>query len=92
MILEILSPESLLFNGEVNSVFLPGVDGSFQILNNHAPFVSLLQTGIVKFSGNNINIKEDKANKFTKNQDFFSIEINSGTIEVNENKIIVLVD
>jgi F-type H+-transporting ATPase subunit epsilon len=42
MLLEILSPASL-FKGEITSVSVPGLDGSFQILNNHAPIVSLLQ-------------------------------------------------
>ena len=48
MILEIVSPEATLFKGEVTSVTLPGVDGSFQILNNHAPIVSILKQGGVK--------------------------------------------
>jgi F-type H+-transporting ATPase subunit epsilon len=43
MLLEILSPEASLFKGEITSVSVPGLDGSFQILNNHAPIVSLLQ-------------------------------------------------
>jgi F-type H+-transporting ATPase subunit epsilon len=42
MLLEILSPEASLFKGEITSVSVPGLDGSFQILN-HAPIVSLLQ-------------------------------------------------
>jgi F-type H+-transporting ATPase subunit epsilon len=46
MILEIVSPEAKLFKGEVTSVTVPGVDGSFQILNNHAPIVSILEKGI----------------------------------------------
>ena len=50
MILEIVSPEATLFKGEVTSVSLPGVDGSFQILNNHAPIVSILKQGTVKIA------------------------------------------
>ena len=48
MILEIVSPEAKLFSGEVTSISLPGVDGHFQMLNNHAPIVSLLQKGTCK--------------------------------------------
>ena len=48
MILEIVSPEATLFKGEVTSVALPGVNGEFQMLNNHAPIVSLLEKGNVK--------------------------------------------
>jgi F-type H+-transporting ATPase subunit epsilon len=43
MLLEIVSPEASLFKGEITSVSVPGVDGSFQILNNHAPIVSLFK-------------------------------------------------
>jgi F-type H+-transporting ATPase subunit epsilon len=48
--LEILSPEASLFKGEITSVSVPGLDGSFQILNNHAPIVSLLQKGTVSIT------------------------------------------
>ena len=44
MILEIVSPEAKLFSGEVTSVTLPGIAGSFQILNHHAPIVSIEDT------------------------------------------------
>jgi F-type H+-transporting ATPase subunit epsilon len=50
MILEIVSPEAKLFSGEVTSVSLPGVDGSFQLLNNHAPIVSTLKEGLIKIN------------------------------------------
>jgi F-type H+-transporting ATPase subunit epsilon len=39
MLLEILSPEASLFKGEITSVSVPGLDGSFQILNNHYSFI-----------------------------------------------------
>ena len=41
MYLEIVSPEATLFSGEVTSVAVPGVDGAFQMLNMHAPIVSI---------------------------------------------------
>ncbi len=50
MILEIVSPEAILFKGEITSVTLPGVNGSFQMLNNHAPIVSILKQGKVKIT------------------------------------------
>ena len=40
MILEIISPEKIIFTGEVESVAVPGVDGEFEMLNNHAAIVS----------------------------------------------------
>lgn len=93
MILEIVSPEATLFKGEVTSVSLPGVDGSFQILNNHAPIVSILKQGTVKLAANIFKFDKDVADKFTKvNDQNYTLEINSGTIEMKDNKVIVLAD
>ena len=41
MILEIITPEKIIFTGEVESVAVPGVNGEFEMLNNHAAIVSL---------------------------------------------------
>lgn len=49
MTLEILTPEKKLYSGEATLVQLPGVDGLFEILNNHAPLISALAQGTVKF-------------------------------------------
>ena len=93
MILEIVSPEATLFQGEVASVTLPGVIGSFQILNNHAPIVSILKHGVVKIEATSFNIKKEVEDKFTKvNDQNYLLEINSGTIEMKDNKVIVLAD
>jgi len=93
MILEIVSPEATLFKGEVTSVSLPGVDGSFQLLNNHAPIVSILKQGTVKMAANSFKFDKEVANKFTKiNDQNYTLEINSGTIEMKDNKVIVLAD
>jgi F-type H+-transporting ATPase subunit epsilon len=93
MILEIVSPEARLFSGEVTSVTLPGVDGSFQILNNHAPIVSILEKGIIKIAAPSFNFSKEAASKFTKvNDQTYTLQIVSGTIEMKDNKIIVLAD
>ena len=92
MLLEIVTPEASIFNGEVDSVTVPGVTGEFQMLNNHAPIVSLLQQGKIKIQGN-LEIDEAYGEKFKnldKNTSVLSIQ--SGTIELNDNKIIILVD
>ncbi len=91
MYLEIVSPETTLFKGEVDSVSVPGVNGDFEMLNNHAPIVSILKEGFVKISGN-ITIDEENASKFEHKDKGFWLAINSGTIEMNANKIIVLAD
>jgi F-type H+-transporting ATPase subunit epsilon len=76
MILEIITPEKSLFTGEVTSVKFPGMNGEFEILNNHAPIISTLGKGEIRVINN-----EKKTEKF---------EINGGVIEMQNNKIIVL--
>lgn len=93
MILEIVSPEATLFKGEVNSVSLPGVSGSFQLLNNHAPIVSILKKGEVKIEAKSFHFEKEVAQKFTKvNEQNYTLSIESGTIEMKDNKVIVLAD
>jgi F-type H+-transporting ATPase subunit epsilon len=75
MILEIITPEKSLFTGEVTSVKFPGINGEFEILNNHAPIISTLGKGEIRVINN-------------KNTEKF--EINGGVIEMQNNKIIVL--
>ena len=47
MTIEIITPESCLFNGEVNSVTVPSKQGPFTMLDHHAPIVALLEKGKV---------------------------------------------
>jgi F-type H+-transporting ATPase subunit epsilon len=76
--LEILTPERKLFSDEVYGVQLPGVSGSFEILDKHAPLVSALKSGRIK-------VLNDKTHT-----SFF--EIRSGFVEVISNRITVLVE
>ena len=78
MLLDILTPEKLLFQGEVKSIKLPGTNGEFEILNNHAPIISTLSKGDIY-----ITDTENKKQNFS---------INGGVIEMQKNKIIVLAD
>ena len=91
MILEIVTPEATLFKGEVDSVIAPGVNGEFQMLNNHAPIVSLLKNGHIKVYGN-IQLKKEVEKMFEKKDKGYWLPINSGTLEMNENKVIILAD
>jgi F-type H+-transporting ATPase subunit epsilon len=77
MTLEILTPEKKLYSGESSSVILPGVDGSFQLLDRHAPLISALAKGVIRF----------KTTAETK-----SITISGGFVECLKNKVIVLVE
>jgi F-type H+-transporting ATPase subunit epsilon len=62
------------------------------MLNNHAPTVSLLKAGHVKIFGD-ISIEEDVKDKFVKGEKRgMWLPIDSGTIELKDNKIIVLAD
>jgi F-type H+-transporting ATPase subunit epsilon len=93
MILEIVSPEASLFKGEITSISVPGVDGNFQILNNHAPIVSLLQKGTVKITAATFKFSKEATNLFIKENDQnYTLAISSGTIEMKDNKVIVLAD
>lgn len=91
MYLEIVSPEATLFSGEVDSVSVPGVNGEFEMLKDHAPIVSLLKAGNVKIYGD-IKLEEEVESKFTKADKGTWLTINSGTIEMKDNKVIVLAD
>ncbi len=91
MYLEIVTPEATLFSGEVNSVSVPGLYGSFEMLNNHAPIVSLLQEGVIILRG--VNTKDRFSDLFQKQSEgVLSLKINSGTVECNQNKVVVLAD
>lgn len=91
MYLEIVTPEAVLFSGKVTSVSVPGVNGEFQMLDNHAQIVSLLGKGNVKVYGD-MNLEEEVMEKFTKENGVTLLAINSGTVEMKDNKVIVLAD
>lgn len=92
MFLEIVTPEATLFSGEVTSVAVPGVNGEFEMLKDHAPIVSLLKKGHVKLYGEDLQLDEEVEDRFTKEDRGIWLAINSGTIELKDNKIIVLAD
>lgn len=92
MYLEIISPEITLFQGEVSLVSVPGIKGSFQLLENHAPIVSTLKEGTVVIKGQIDLPEEAKAFFNTVNSDELHYELRSGTVEMKDNKIILLSD
>ena len=92
MILEIVTPEATLLHTDVDLISVPGINGEFQMLNNHAPIVSLLVNGTVKFKGDNVTIEEQFETNFTSDKGEYSLAIKSGTIEMKENKVIILAD
>ncbi len=76
--LEILTPNGEIFNGDAVSVILPGEEGEFGVLAGHASLTTLLEAGVVDIE------KEDKSVE--------SILINWGVVQVDEEKVIVLVE
>jgi F-type H+-transporting ATPase subunit epsilon len=90
MFIEIVSPEKIIFTGDVSSVYLPGTDGFFQILNNHAPIVSTLKKGTIKLSGKFEDDVSENLNLEGVNK--ASLAIESGVVEMKNNKLIILVD
>ena len=78
MILEIITAEKKVFEGEVISVKFPGSTGEFEILKDHAPIISTL-------TGGNIRVIDSK-------EKIENFSINGGVIEMQNNKIIVLAD
>ena len=91
MYLEIVTPESTVFKGEVDSVAVPGVNGEFEMLNNHAPIISILKKGHVKIVGQ-VALDDDNLSQFEQKGNGYWYAINSGTIEMQAKKIIVLAD
>ena len=79
MTLEILTPERKIFSGEVYGVQMPGISGSFEVLDRHAPLVSALKAGRVK-------VLRDKQNHTAL------FDIQGGFVEVLNNKVTVLVE
>lgn len=77
MHLEIITPEKKVFEGEVTIATFPGTDGSFQVMNDHAPLVGLLKEGTVVY----------KSKEATK-----EVKITGGVVEVLKNKVILLAD
>jgi F-type H+-transporting ATPase subunit epsilon len=78
MNIDIITPDKKLFSGEISAVQFPGTNGSFGILNNHAPLIATLKNGEIKITDLN---KQEK-----------SFAVNGGVVEVLNNNIIVLAD
>lgn len=77
MTLEILSPEKSLFKGKVSYVYIPGKKAPFVILYNHAPIMSALDKGVVKW-------KSEEAEH--------SLVVASGFVEAKNNNVTICVE
>jgi len=95
MHLEIITPEAKIFAGEVTAVQFPGLDGAFQVLENHAAIISALSKGNVKVDLTN-TFEETQGNDLieidAKNKKVIRVDIKGGVMEMLNNKIIVLAE
>lgn len=76
MFLKVVSPDETLYKGEVSLVQMPGEMGSFEVLNNHAPIVALLETGKIKV--------------IDKQRNRIFLEIKGGVVHVRDNNITIV--
>jgi F-type H+-transporting ATPase subunit epsilon len=78
MRIDIITPEKTLFSSEnAQSVICPGIEGSFQLLENHAPIISALKKG-------ELTVVENRSNK--------TFTIASGLLECSKNTVNILVE
>lgn len=75
--LEIITPEKAVLKDQVDAITIPGSLGSFQVLKNHAPLISNFEIGVIKVK---------------KNDDISHFTTSGGTVEVNNNSVLVLAD
>jgi F-type H+-transporting ATPase subunit epsilon len=77
MYLTIITPDKQVFDGEIEMASFPGSNGSFQVLNNHAPLVSSLGKGDITY-----RTRETATNVY----------VEGGVVEVLNNKVTVLAE
>ena len=98
MTISVLTPDRTIFTGTIASVSLPGVEGSFQLLDNHAPLVSALSGGrvdLVTTSGGEFRYYDEEAKAMTEptaGARSLTFSIDRGFVEVLNNKVNLLVE
>ncbi|MDT8309096.1 MAG: ATP synthase F1 subunit epsilon [Bacteroidales bacterium] len=78
MHIEIINPQKALFSGEAVVVQFPGKEGSFEVMENHAPLIAVLKKGRVRI------VAPDKKEAF--------VEVEGGLVEVKDNVVMVLAE
>jgi len=92
MHLEIITPEEVLISqDQVTDVKVPGVQGEFQLLDHHAPIVSVLQEGNIIFS-DKVKLPKNLQQQFKHQNGKYYYKIKGGVIENKDNKTVILVD
>ncbi len=78
MKVQIITPDKELYSGDAKLAQFPGLDGSFEVLNNHAPMISALRAGDIR-----LKFEDDSEESF---------KIKGGVLEVLNNKMLVLAE
>jgi F-type H+-transporting ATPase subunit epsilon len=78
MNLEILTPQQNIFSGEAKLVKVPGSNGSFEILKNHAAIISTLTNGELKV--------------ITESDETLRYKTSGGVVEVKNNQVVILLE
>jgi F-type H+-transporting ATPase subunit epsilon len=81
MFIEVVTPDEKIYEGEVESATFTGSDGSFQVLNNHAPMISTLGTGDMKL----VKLVDKKPKEM-------HYLVDGGVVEILNNKVTVLAE
>lgn len=76
---QILTPSGVAFEGETESVKIPGTEGSFEVRRNHASLISLMEIGVAHLT----KVEDQKELKFA---------ISGGFSEVNDNTVIIMAE
>ena len=96
MKIEVITPEKTIFEGDVDAVQFPGIDGSFQILKGHAPIISALSAGKIKIDLSNTEQDFDaftgEIENDSSNDKVVRLTIKGGVVESRKDHIIVLAD
>ena len=93
MKLDIITPESGIFSGQAHTVSLPGKDGIFQVLNNHAPIISALTEGTLSIDLESPLSEDQKHDAINvESPEKISVKIKGGVAELTNNKLIVLAE
>ncbi|MDR3272708.1 MAG: F0F1 ATP synthase subunit epsilon [Flavobacteriaceae bacterium] len=90
MNIQVLTPEEVIFDGEVAAVTVPGFNGEFQMLNNHAAVVSTLVEGKVKLKSVISSLVQSR--NISDEGDYKVFSIKGGTLEFSNNQGIILCD
>lgn len=95
MKLHIITPQHVIFEGDVDAVTVPGKMGEFQMLNNHAPIVSSLDKGTIKIKTHSKSFDDFKnvsgqLVQSPANELVYLVEVNGGVVEMSNNVVTIL--